>query len=470
MSSTIVELMQDLRTAEREVEQTKQIRGITPEELSRKVVEKEEKVKEIKNTIKVTPATTRADLYGLPQLEFIRRIKEAKDDPEKQAELDRIIGITPEVMEKQLEEKAAKEAADQAAKEAADKVVADAASAEVARVSAEIEVARKATEVTTKPWETEDASYATYGIHVTRDTEGKIQRIVQEYQVKDESGNPIGRATHLEAKSWPEFIAKKDECHVQATRAFNRLKSQKVSFKQQQPAEPEYKPVTDEDMAALLKDLKGDDATKAVAAARKIAGSEVAKDRQAAREAEIKAQGQAIGYEFMKRHVHDFNPCKANSDLIGQWLEENNLEFTLDNLELALIAKENELAPVSVPASRVEVPPVVNPPATVPQALPAVQHPSAELAARQAAAAAPPAAPVPPAPQPVAENMLPVQSRPGINGGLEPGSLSAQRPTVTNQPKYTKEAILKMDKEQLKRLVKDPKSRAEINAVLAQPR
>jgi hypothetical protein len=93
------------------------------------------------------------------------------------------------------------------------------------------------------------------------------------------------------------------------------------------------------------------------------------------------------------------------------------------------------------------------------------------LAERQAAAAAaPPAAPVPPVTQPVAENTPPVQSRPGINGGLEPGSLSAQRPTVTNQPKYTREAILKMDKEQLKRLVKDPKSRAEINAVLAQPR
>ena len=406
---------------------------------------------------------TKADVYKLSTPDLTKKMS----TPEGLAEINRALAATDENPVVTAEETAAS----QAAKEAADKIVADAASAEAARVAAETEAARKAAEVIIKPWEAEDASYATYGIHVTRDAEGHIQRIVQEYQVKDESGNPIGRATHLEAKSWPEFISKKDECHVQATRAFNRLKSQKVSFKQQQPVEPEYKPLTDEEMAVLLKDLKGDDSAKAVAAARKIAGSEVAKDRQAARDAEVKAQGQAIGYEFMKRHVHDFNPCKANSDLIGQWLEENNLEFTLDNLELALIAKENELAPVSVPARRVEVPPVVNPPATVPQALPAVQHPSAELAARQAAAAAaPPAAPVPPVTQPVAENTPPAQSRPGINGGLEPGSLSAQRPTVTNQPKYTREAILKMDKEQLKRLVKDPKSRAEINAVLAQPR
>jgi hypothetical protein len=208
----------------------------------------------------------------------------------------------------------------------------------------------------------------------------------------------------------------------------------------------------------------------AVAAARKIAGSEVAKDREVAREATAKARGAQIGYEFRQRHISDFNPCKANSDLIGKYLEENQLEFTLDNLEIAYIALEHELAPVSVPASRVEVPPVVNPPATVPQALPAVQHPSAQLAERPAAAAALPAAPVPPAPQPVAENPTPAQPRPGVNGGLEPGSLSAQRPTVSGTPKLTREDILKMDKEKLKRLVKDPNKRAELNAILAQPR
>jgi hypothetical protein len=408
---------------------------------------------------------TKADVYKLGTEE----LKKKMSTPEGIAEINLALQATEEAPVVTPEEAAAKEAADKAAQEAAAKVAADAQAAEVARVAAEAEAAQRALPVIPKSWEAEDASYAVYGIHVTRDAEGKILRIVQEYQVKDETGNPIGRPTHLEAKTWPEFIAKKDECHVQATRAFNRLKTQKVSFKQQQSVEPEYKPLTDEDMAALVKDLKGDDPAKAVAAARKIAGSEVAKDRQAAHEAEVKARGKQIGYEFMQRHVKDFNPCKANSDLIGKYLEENQLEFTLDNLEIAFIALEHELAPVSVPASRVEVPPVDNPPVPVPQALPAVQHPSAELAARQAAAAALPAAPVPPATLP-ADNTPPATPRPGINGGLEPGSLSAQRPTVSGEPKYTREGILKMDKEKLKRLVKDPKSRAEINAVLAQPR
>jgi hypothetical protein len=412
---------------------------------------------------------TKADVYKLSSEDLKKKMSTADGIDE----INRALQATEESPVVTPEEAAAKEAAERSAKEAADQAAVEAATVEAARVAVEAEAAersaKEAAEVTVKSWEAEDAPYAVNGIHVARDAEGKIQRIVQEYQVKDESGNPIGRPTHLEAKTWPEFIAKKDECHVQATRAFNRLKAQKVSFKQQQPVEPEYKPLTDDEMAQAVKDLKGDDAAKAVAAARKIAGSEVAKDREAAREATAKAKGAQIGYEFRQRHLTDFNPCKANSDLIGKYLQENELEFTLDNLEIAFIALEHELAPVTVPVSRVEVPLVVNPPAAVPPVVPAVQYPAAELAARQAAAAAQPAAPVPPVTVP-AENTPPATPKPGVNGGLEPGSLSAQRPTVSGTPKLTREDILKMDKEKLKRLVKDPKSRAEMNAILAQPR
>src|ERR1700676_1751573 len=44
------------------------------------------------------------------------------------------------------------------------------------------------------------------------------KKIVLEYQVKDENGNPIGRPTHLEAASHEELIEKMKEAHVQATR------------------------------------------------------------------------------------------------------------------------------------------------------------------------------------------------------------------------------------------------------------
>src|SRR6266478_3796770 len=211
---------------------------------------------------------TKADVYKLSSDELKRKMS----TPAGINEINQALKATEDspvvTPEEAAAVQAAKEVADAQVVEAA-KEVADAQAAEAARVAAE------ATVVIAKPWEAEDAGYQTYGIHITRDAQGQIQRIVQEYQVKDESGNPIGRPTHLEARSWAEFIAKKDECHVQATRAFNRLKSQKVSFKNQQPAEPEYKPLTDDEMAQLVKDLKGDDATKAVEAARKIAGSEV---------------------------------------------------------------------------------------------------------------------------------------------------------------------------------------------------
>lgn len=421
---------------------------------------------------------TKADVYKLSNED----LKKKMSTPEGVAEINRALAATEENPVVTSEEAAAKEAAERSAKEAADKAAADAASAEAARVAAEQEAAKRSAEAASKPWEVEDAAYAALGVHITRDSKGTIQHIVQEYQIKDEAtGAPIGRPTRIAATSWPEFIAKKDECHAQATRAFNRLKSQKTSFKQQQPAEPQYAQLTDEEMAQAIKDLKGDDPAKAVIAARKIAGSEVAKDRTAAREAEAKANGQRIGYEFMRRHANDFNPCKANSDLLGKFLDDNGLEFTVDNLELAFIAQEDKLAPVAVPARREEVPPVENPPvvptvpvpvipAAVPQAVPAVpQHPAAELAARQAAAApAPPAVPVPPATTPATENPVTVQPRPGVNGSIEPGSLSATRPGQQPTQELTKADILKMDKEKLKRMVKDPQSRAKLNAILAQ--
>lgn len=421
---------------------------------------------------------TKADVYKLSNED----LKKKMSTPTGVAEINAALQATDESPVVTPAEAAAKEAVDKAAKEAADRVAADAASAEAARVAAETEAAKKAAETTSKPWEAEDAGYAALGVHITRDSKGVIQHIVQEYQIKDEAtGAPIGRPTRIAATSWAEFIAKKDECHAQATRAFNRLKSQKTSFKsQQQPAEPQYAQLTDDEMAQAIKDLKGDDAAKAVAAARKIAGSEVAKDRNAARDAEAKANGQRIGYEFMRRHANDFNPCKANSDLLGKFLDDNGLEFTVDNLELAFIAQEDKLAPVAVPARREEVPPVDNPPVVptvpvpvipvpVPQAVPAVpQHPAAELAARQAAASAPPAVPVPPATTPATENPVTVQPRPGVNGSIEPGTLSATRPGQQLSQELTKADILKMDKEKLKRMVKDPQSRARLNAILAQ--
>src|SRR5271157_1853519 len=57
------------------------------------------------------------------------------------------------------------------------------------------------------------------------------KKIVREYQVRDEEGNPIGRPTHLEAWTTDEMYEKMQTAHENATRAFHRLKKQKLQFK-----------------------------------------------------------------------------------------------------------------------------------------------------------------------------------------------------------------------------------------------
>jgi|SRR5579864_1702711 len=401
---------------------------------------------------------TRADLYKLPNKDLARLMK----SPEGITKLDALAKVTPEMV---AEQKAAEE---QAAKEAADKAAADAASAEAARVAAEQEVAKRSAEPTPKSWEAEEAKYKEtferLGISVTRDDQGNITKVVQNFQVKDETGKPVGRPTHFETSDMVELLLKNNESYTQAVRAFDRLKSQKVSFKnQQQPETPINKALTDEEMAQAIKDLKSSDEAKAIAAARKISGSEVAKAEQKAREAELFAKGKATALEFMKRHIQDYNPCQANSDVIGKYLEDNQLEYTVDNLELAFLAKENELAPV-IPKEPVRpTPPVANPP------VPA--SPVAQVATPVVpAVVTPPVVTAPPASATVPANPELPAARPGVNGTVAPGSLSGTRPAVASTGKLTKADILtlaKTDTAKFKRMVADPKSRAEMNAILA---
>lgn len=416
---------------------------------------------------------SRGDVYKLPNRDLARLMK----DPAGLVAIQAALAATPANPVQTPEEIAAKE---QAAKEAADKAAADAASAEAARVAAE-EAAKKASETAPKPWEAEDASWKAQGVIISRDAEGKIIKIAEDYQIKDESGNALGRPTHIEAKDWYEWKQKKDECHIQATRAFSRLKAQKVSFKNQQEPQP-VKELTEQEYLALIEDVKGKDSAKAVAAIRKIAGSEVAKERQQAQEAIAKAEGQRIAYSFMKKHTHDFNPCQANSDIIGKYLEENNLEFTEDNLEIALLAKEKELAPVIEPAR--PTPPADNPTVTAsPEALKkrvvtitkGEAYPEPQpgetliIIERESVVATPPVAPAAPAsPAAPANPPLPA-SRPGVNGGIVPETMSAPRPT-TATGKLTKADIIAMSKKdpaKFRRLVADPQSRLEMNAILA---
>ncbi len=424
---------------------------------------------------------TKADVYKLPNEDLTRLMK----TEEGLAAINAALNATPDNPVVTPEEITAKE---QVAKEAAEKAAVDAVSAEAARVVAEQEAVKKAAETVPKPWETEDAKYKEIferlGVIVTRDDQGNITKVVQNFQVKDEAGKPVGRPTRFETSDLGGLLLKNNESYTQAVRAFDRLKTQKVSFKNQAEI-PISKPLTDEEMAQAIKDLKSSDEAKAIAAARKISGSEVAKAELKAHEAEVQAQGKATAYDFMKHHIHDFNPCQANSDIIGKYLEDNQLEYTVDNLELAFLAKENELAPV-IPKEPVRpTPPVVNPlPAsevsaskmrkvviTKGEAYPTPEPGETLLIIEKepVVVPAPPAVPATPAPPAVPVNPELPASRPGVNGGIAPGSLSGTKPVISTG-KLTKAAILEMAKKEpakFKRMIADPKSRTEMNAILA---
>jgi hypothetical protein len=284
----------------------------------------------------------------------------------------------------------------------------------------------------------------------------KNKKIVIEYQVRDEKGDAIGRPTHLEAATNEEMIEKMKEAHIQATRAFHRLKQQKVQSLRDinnPPAQP-VPQMTDAELLLAVKDLKSDDPNKALEAHRKLNKAEAdrikAEADQRVAAAEVTAQASKATYEFLQAHRHDYNNCKANASKLEEYFKENDIPWTLGNLEIAFLDLKNDLAPVvepEVPVRTANPTPTVTP-VTTPAAATVVQTPTA---------------PVTPA---LPANPVTAQSRPGVNGGIVPGQNSAPRPT--GQPQgLTMAEIHSWDGPTMRAKMRIPSLRAEIERVIA---
>jgi hypothetical protein len=284
----------------------------------------------------------------------------------------------------------------------------------------------------------------------------KNKKIVVEYQIKDEEGNPIGRPTHLEATSDEEMRTKMIEAHTQATRAFHRLKKQKVqSLREVNQPISTAPTMSDADLLAAVKDLKSDDPKVALEAHRKLNAAEVAKanaeaDAKVAVTNELRRQ-EKVSFDFLKAHQKDFNNCEANVNLIKNYFQENELAWTSDNLEIAFHALENELAPVAAPV-------IATPPANP---VPAAVVPATSAAVQAQPVPAAPVTPVLPA------NPVPAQSRPGVNGGIIPGQNSAVRPAVTSKG-LTMDEINSWDGPTMRAKMRNPQQRTEIERVVAE--
>jgi hypothetical protein len=300
--------------------------------------------------------------------------------------------------------------------------------------------------------------------------ETQRKKFVIDYQVKDEDGNPIGRPTHLEAATQEELIEKMKEAHIQATRAFHRLKKQKVSFKEPAPA-PITPSMSDAELLAAMKDLKSDDPQKQLDAVRKVSQAELEKQRieyeqKVAELNELRRQEQ-VSYAFLRRHQHDFNNCEANINLIKNYFIENELAWTLDNLEIAFHALESELAPVEAPVAPV-VP--ANSESTSASAASVASDNPVQASAQVSTSAAPPAVqPVVTATAQVAApvNPAPITPRPGVNVGIIPGQNSGSRPAMT-QKGLTAEEIRSWDGPTMRAKMRNPAIRAQIEAFFAE--
>jgi len=288
------------------------------------------------------------------------------------------------------------------------------------------------------------------------------KKIVVDYQVRDEDGNPLGRPTHLEAATEEEMREKIIKAHTEAVKFAHRLKKQNISLQKeqkQQPVAPTTQVMSDDEVKAALKDLRSDDASVQLAAHKKLNQAEEAKrkaeqERVDAEAKELKRQ-QEVSVKFLTAHQHDFNNCQANIDEIGKYFEREQLPWTFENLEIAFdeLSAQQKLAPVARPV--VESTPVNPAPASTPATT--VATAPVQDAATTTAQVTPPA------------NPAPAKPRPGVNGSIEPGQNSAPRPSA--QPKgLTMADINAWDAQTMRTKMRNPQSRAEIERVIAEAR
>jgi len=88
-----------------------------------------------------------------------------------------------------------------------------------------------------------------------------------------------------------------------------------------------------------------------------------------------RAEGARIAYEWMRKNIRRFEPCEANSNLVGEWLKKNNLPLTEENLDRAAEAIGDRLAQALVAPSEPTTP-TLNGVAPIPSYFPRLEVPS----------------------------------------------------------------------------------------------
>jgi hypothetical protein len=272
------------------------------------------------------------------------------------------------------------------------------------------------------------------------------KKVVVDYQVTDEqTGAPIGRPTHIEGKSAEEVIEKLKNAHINAVRYAERLKKNQAksaeSSTESKRARQQAEQLEQEANLAVETAVKENNPAKLKDAISKVSRAE--------REAEVLRQAAVASELAIAQAWVDDNPdfyvCDASSSIMRKWLDDNGLKISYENLSRAFAATKSKLPIAELETS---VAPESNPPAaaSAAAAAPAASITQPAAAATETASTATSATPqsqstaseTTPA---AAQNAQPAARRPGVNAGLEPGAMSAQRPAVQQKAKTTQESI-----------------------------
>ena len=441
-----IQQAQEKAQADRAVEIERR-RKLTPEE---RVTEDQEAAaahaeeERAANEERIAEEKDRAYLSTLPKGEYEAEIKRREDEAaaKQKTEDDAVAAEAAE--QQRLANEAAQQDADQ--KAAADKAVAEKAAADAAEQ--EKQLAEKA--------------------RIAEEAAHPKTKIVKEYQVRDEEGNPIGRPTHLEADSWEEMSEKQQAAHENAVRYAERMK--KRAALRPTPAVPQAPiPILSDEQRKAFEAEAQAEGPKAEIAKSKLEVDDANKERLQARQINEQAKIERESILFINANK-DFYPCTGNARIMSEYLHAEGLEWNAGNLEIAyekLASKltshpvEETVAPV-VPANPAPVVPTPQPAAAatpaapavvpavenIPQTPPANNSPvvAASVVATEPSTKVEPVVPIPSEiPAPPAVNPPAPVKRPA--SGIEPGSLHGARRQQTAPTESTQQTVSEIKRE-----------------------
>lgn len=171
------------------------------------------------------------------------------------------------------------------------------------------------------------------------------EELVLKYQPTDEQGNPIGKETVIKGATWEEIARKQITVNEMAVRAYHRERKAREAVSQPKNGEPP-KTLTPEEVAGRVQQI------------------DVYLEQQRRNSAAIR---------FMRSHPNDYYVCDANNAAVDGYLEQNGLDYTYENYEIAFAAMKDSLA--QSPAAAPEPPaPEANPaPPPKPRATPDIR-------------------------------------------------------------------------------------------------